>query len=55
MLKGSPFPKLHAKAAETKALLRPVSLALQHFRDQDPTQEALVNSNGGSAGLVLQH
>ena len=25
MLQGTPFPRLHAKAAETKALLMPVS------------------------------
>ena len=42
MLKGSPFPKLHAKAAETKSLLEPVSSALQHFRDQDPSKEDLL-------------
>ena len=39
MLKGSPFPKLHAKAAETKSLLEPVSAALQHLKDQDPSQQ----------------
>ena len=43
MLKGSPFPKLHAKAAETKALIQPVSLALQHFRDQRPGDKDLVD------------
>ena len=41
MLKGSPFPKLHAKAAETKSMLRPVATCLEHFKDQDPTQEAV--------------
>ena len=43
MLTGSPFPKLHAKAAEVKALIEPVSLALQHFRDQ-PGDTALLDS-----------
>ena len=33
MLKGSPFPRLHAKAAETKAMLQPVSAALLHFAE----------------------
>ena len=40
MLKGSPFPKFHAKAAESKGL-QPVSDALMHFRDQDPAQEGV--------------
>ena len=30
---GTPLPKLHAKAAETKAMLQPVSSALQHYKD----------------------
>ena len=33
MLKGKPFPKLHAKAAETKAMLAPVSAFLQENID----------------------
>ena len=43
MLQGSPFPKLHAKAAETKSLLAPVSAALQHFRDQDADQQEVLD------------
>ena len=43
MLKGAPFPKLHAKAAETKALLKPVSDALVHFSDQDPEQRPVID------------
>ena len=42
MLKGSPFPKLHAKAAETKSLLEPVSSALHHFSDQDPSKAEVI-------------
>ena len=38
MLQGQTFPKLHAKAAETKGLLEPVGACLLHFRDQDPGQ-----------------
>ena len=38
MLSGSPFPRLHAKAAETKGLLKPVAAALLHFQDQDPSK-----------------
>ena len=44
MLKGTPFPKLHAKAAETKGLLEPVALATKHFGDQKPADAALLNS-----------
>ena len=44
MLSGDPFPKLHAKAAESKALLKPVADALLHFSDQDPTKRDLLNS-----------
>ena len=44
MLKGSPFPKLHAKAAETRSMLRPVAAALEHFSDQDVAQEPLLRS-----------
>ena len=44
MLKGSPFPRLHAKAAETKGMLQPTSAALLHFRDLDPTQASLLDS-----------
>ena len=44
MLTGAPFPRLHAKAAETKALLQPVSVALQHFRDQKPQEAELVDA-----------
>ena len=44
MLQGSPFPKLHAKAAETKALLKPVSAALLHFEDQDPSQREVLHA-----------
>ena len=44
MLQGSPFPKLHAKAAETKALVKPVSDALRHFADQDPAQRPLIDA-----------
>ena len=44
MLTGTPFPRLHAKAAETKALLQPVSVALQHFRDQKPQEAELVDA-----------
>ena len=43
MIKGAPFPKPHAKAAETKAMLQPVSSTLEHFRDQDPSKEDLIN------------
>ena len=39
MLQGTPFPKLHAKAAETKNLLQPVSSLLLNFKDQDASQE----------------
>ena len=44
MLKGSPFPKLHAKAAETRSMLQPVAAALQHFSDQDVSQQAILLS-----------
>ena len=44
MLKGSAFPRLHAKAAETKGMLAPTSAALQHFRDLDPSQATLLDS-----------
>ena len=44
MLKAKPFPKLHAKAAETKGLLEPVSMAVQHFADQDPEKRGLLMS-----------
>ena len=44
MLQGSPFPKLRAKAAETKSLLQPVAEALVHFEDQDPTKAELIKS-----------
>ena len=42
MLEGSPFPKLHAKAAETKAMIQPTAAALRHFADQDPAQGPLL-------------
>ena len=44
MLQGTPFPKLHAKAAETKGLLKPVSAALLHFADQDPSQREVLET-----------
>ena len=44
MLSGSPFPRLHAKAAETKALIEPVCAALTHFQDQDRSKHALLRS-----------
>ena len=44
MLEGSPFPKLHAKAAETKALVKAVSDALLHFADQDASQRPLLDA-----------
>ena len=44
MLKGSPFPRLHAKAAEVKSMLRPTSSALQHFRDLDPSKQTVLDS-----------
>ena len=44
MLQGKPFPRIHAKAAETKALLKPVSDALRHFQDQDPDQRPVLHS-----------
>ena len=42
MLQGDPFPKLHAKAAETKAMIRPTAAALRHFADLDPEQGDLL-------------
>ena len=42
MLQASPFPRLRAKAAETKALLKPVSAALLHFADQDSSQREVL-------------
>ena len=39
MIEGTPFPKLHAKAAETKELVLPVCCALEHFRDQDASKQ----------------
>ena len=44
MLKGTPFPKLHCKAAEAKALLLPLKCALEHFGDQDSSQEGLLQA-----------
>ena len=44
MLKGSPFPRLRAKAAEAKSLLEPVASALHHFKDQDPSQIGAINA-----------
>ena len=44
MLHGAPFPKLHAKAAETKSLIKPVSDALLHFQDQDRTKVQLLRA-----------
>ena len=44
MLKASPFPRLHAKAAETKGMLEPTSAALQYFRSLDPAQSALIDT-----------
>ena len=44
MLAGTPFPRLHAKAAETKALIQPVHDALLHFQDQDRTKLPLIRS-----------
>ena len=44
MLEGSPFPRLHAKAAETKALLRPVAAALIHFQDQDRSKAPVLRA-----------
>ena len=44
MLQGKPFPRIHAKAAETKALLKPVSDALRHFQDQDLDQRPVLHS-----------
>ena len=43
MLKGSPFPKLHAKAAEVKSMLQPVSSAMQHFRDIGPSKQTVLD------------
>ena len=43
MLKGSPFPRLHAKAVETKGLVQAVSIALRHFRDQNPEQQKVLD------------
>ena len=60
ILKGSPFPKLRAKAAECKALLQPVAAALMHFRDQDPSKGplltemvAVLNASHGIDALML--
>ena len=44
MLEGTPFPRLHTKAAETKALVKPVCEALRHFADQDPSQRQLLQA-----------
>ena len=44
MLQGSPFPRLHTKAAETKAMIKPVLEVLKHYADLDPTKRALVNA-----------
>ena len=38
MLKGEPFPKLHAKAAETKTLLEPLSAFLKDHLDKGRIQ-----------------
>ena len=34
MLKGNPFPKLHAKAAEIKHIIQPVSAFLTEHKDK---------------------
>ena len=44
MLEGKPFPRLHTKAVETKALLLPVAAALHYFRGQDAEQASLVDA-----------
>ena len=44
MLSGQPFPRLHAKTAETKGLLKPVSDALLHFADQDPGKREVLTA-----------
>ena len=33
MVKGKPFPRLHAKAAETKAMLQPMAAFLEEHKD----------------------
>ena len=42
MIKGDPFPRLHAKAAETKAMIRPTAAALRYFADLDTSKSTLL-------------
>ena len=44
MLQGSPFPRLHTKAAETKAMIKPVIEVMKYFADLDPSKRDLVNA-----------
>ena len=43
MLEGKPFPKLHAKAAETKYLLQPVAAVLRHLANSKPAEREVVD------------
>ena len=44
MLKGSPLPRLHAKAAETKNLLEPTAWLLEEVRPLDESKADLLNA-----------
>ena len=44
MVGGKPFPKVHTKAAETKALIEPIIAVVTHLKNRDPSKKELMES-----------